>query len=82
MKTTGDGATHGAGITTGVIDHGELTGVGILTGAIHFGADMRITDRLTTGMVGIIHITVVTTEGTMVTDTTEEIMHIMEAEEM
>jgi hypothetical protein len=78
MKITGDGATHGAGITTGVTDHGELTGVGILTGAIHFGADMRITDRHTTGMAGIIHIM----EDTMATDTTEEIMHIVAAEEM
>lgn len=78
MKTTGDGATRGAGTTTtGVTDHGEPTGVGILTGAIHFGADMRITDHLTTGMDGIIHITVDTTE-----DTTEEIMHITAAEEM
>lgn len=82
MKTTGDGATHGDGITTGVTDHGELTGVGILTGAIHFGADMRITDRLITGMAGITHIMAVTMEDTMATDTTEEIMHIVAAEEM
>lgn len=78
MKTTGDGATRGDGTTTiGVTDHGELTGVGILTGAIHFGADTRITAPLITGMAGTTHIMVVTME-----DITEEIMHIVAAEEM